>query len=124
LDSSFEAVQCAKQRYADFVKAGRAVFQEGVAASLPFTVNTVYFWPALEPGFREMRRVLSPGGRAAIGFLPRQHMERMGVPKDIFQTREVEEIEAALLNSGFTGVESARPSCETPWTIITAGLRG
>ncbi|MEO8924866.1 MAG: methyltransferase domain-containing protein, partial [Caldimonas sp.] len=61
------------------VSSGRAEFREGSVEALPFeaksfdkvrTVNAVYFWSLLAAGFAEIHRVLSPGGRAVIGFLP------------------------------------------------------
>lgn len=55
---------------------GRVQVLEGSAEELPLaddsvdalmTVNTVYFWPDLQAGFAEIARVLSPGGRLAVG---------------------------------------------------------
>ena len=94
----------AKAQYAGDVAAGRAEFREGTIEALPFeaasfdkvcTVNTIYFWRSLEVGFAEIHRVLTPGGRAVIGFLPKSHMDRMGMPRDIFTARATEDVVAA-----------------------------
>ena len=59
--------------------ADRLDLRGGLAESLPFddgvfdrvlTVHTTYFWPELEPGLREVRRVLRDRGRFVLGFRP------------------------------------------------------
>ena len=104
LDRSHDAVALANARFSDAVKAGRAEFREGNAEALPYgdgsfnkvsTTNTVYFWPSLERGFREIHRVISPGGRLAVGFLPKEYTDRMNMPTDIFTTRTPEDVTSA-----------------------------
>lgn len=129
LDRSQDAVNLANARFSTAVKAGRAQFRVGVVESLPFdsghftkvcTVNTVYFWKSLDQAFAEIFRVLAPQGRAAIGFLPKQWMDRLGMPSDIFTSRTLEEVRAALLGAGFRGVHAERPEAATPWNVMVA----
>jgi len=99
------------------------------AASLPFdeasfdkvlTVNTVYFLESLESSFREIHRVLAPGGTLAIGFLPKEWMDRMGMPADIFTCRTTEEVVAAIAQSGFCAVQPNEPFPESAWLVVIA----
>ena len=71
-------------------------------------------------GFKEIHRVLSPGGRVVVGFLPKERMDRMGVPTDIFTTRAPDDVIAALTKTGFKGVRLERPEPTTPWNVIVA----
>jgi len=131
VDRSQEMVKQAKAKFSKVVSAGRADFREGNVEDLPFealsfgkvcTVNTVYFWPSLDAGFAEIYRVLSPGGRLVVGFLPKERMERMGVPTDIFTLRTPEDVTAAILRVSFTDVRIERPDPTTPWNVVVATL--
>jgi SAM-dependent methyltransferase len=129
LDRSPDVVKRAGARFRAAVSAGRAEFRVGSIEQIPFsaesfsrvcTVNTVYFWQSLDAGCAEIFRVLSPGGRAIIGFLPREHMEKMGMPPDIFTTRTEDEVVAALQRSGFAAPEILRPTPQTSWAVASA----
>src|SRR5207244_9228003 len=102
---------------------------KGTVEALPFevssfekvcTVNTVYFWSSLDAGFLEIHRVLSPGGRVVVGFLPKERMGRLGMPIDIFTSRTPESVITALTSAGFTNVRVERPEPTTPWNVIVA----
>jgi ubiquinone/menaquinone biosynthesis C-methylase UbiE len=129
VDRSSAMVRRAQSRFHHAVAAGRAEFREGTVEEIPFasesigkvcTVNTIYFWKSLDAGFAEIRRVLSPGGRAVIGLLPREHMDRMGMPPDIFTTRAPDEVVSAMDRAGFLERESLRPAPSTPWNVMVA----
>jgi SAM-dependent methyltransferase len=129
VDLSPDVVRRASARFREPVTSGRAVFREGRVESIPFesgrfhkicTVNTLYFWRSLEAGLAELRRVLAQDGQLAIGFLPKQWMDRMGFPSDIFTTRTSEEVRSALTTAGFTRVRIERPTAETAWNVILA----
>lgn len=131
VDRSTEMVRRAAARFSKAVSTGRAIFREGNVEELPFgassfekvcTVNTVYFWSSLHAGFSEIHRVLSPGGRVVVGFLPKERMDRMGMPTDIFTSRTPEEVIAELVKAGFSDVHSERPDPTTPW-IVFVGTR-
>ena len=129
VDRSREMVRRANARFSEAVSAGRAIFREGNVEELPFevssfgkvcTVNTVYFWSSLDAGFAEIHRVLSPGGRVVVGFLPKERMDRMGMPKDIFTSRAPDDVIDALTRAGFSGVRIQRPEPTTPWNVLVA----
>ena len=129
VDRSLDMVKRAKAIFSDAVSSGRAEFRQGTVEALPFevssfgkvcTVNTVYFWSSLDAGFLEIHRVLSPGGRVVVGFLPKERMDRLGMPIDIFTSRTPESVIAALTSAGFTDVRVERPEPSTPWNVIVA----
>ena len=129
VDPSRDVVRHASARFAKTVAAGRAIFRVGCVEAIPFelaqfgkvcTVNTVYFWKSLDAGFSEIRRVLAPGGRVVVGFLPKEWMDRLGVPADIFTPRVPEDVIAAMNKVGFKGVRVERPHASTAWNVIVA----
>src|SRR5512139_3959801 len=129
LDRSHDVITWAKRRFSQQIDLGRADFYQGEVEALPFhastfdkvcTVNTVYFWNSLEAGFAEIYRVLKPRGRIAVGFLPKERMDRMGMPEDIFTTRSPREVIGAITQTGFKDVLSTRPEPHTPWNVVVA----
>jgi SAM-dependent methyltransferase len=132
VDRSEDMVTRAAAMYSGPMKAGRAAFRVGSVEALPFesgifkkvcTVNTVYFWSSLARAFAEIHRVLAPGGRAVVGFLPKQWMDRLRMPEDIFTARTSEEVIAATSAAGFEGVSVERPGAETAWNVIVGTRR-
>ena len=129
VDRSRDMVRRAKAMFSEAVSAGRADFREGNVEELPFeassfgkvcTVNTIYFWSSLDAGFAEIRRVLLPGGRVVVGFVPKERMDRMGMPADIFTSRAPDDVVAALRKAGFSDVRIERPEPTTPWNVLVA----
>ena len=118
VDRSDDVISWAKRRFSRQIRTGLADFRRGDVESLPFntaafdkvcTVNTVYFWSSLEAGFAEIHRVLKPRGRVAVGFLPKERMDLMGMPEDIFTARAPLEVVGALTKAGFRDTLIARP---------------
>jgi ubiquinone/menaquinone biosynthesis C-methylase UbiE len=129
VDRSQLVVDRASRAFAKAVNSNQADFKQGTVEAIPFdpgafdkacTVNTVYFWKSLEAGFKEIHRVLRPNGRLIVGFLPKEHMDQMKMPADIFTTRTPHEVISALTGSGFTGIRVERPKPATPWNVIVA----
>jgi arsenite methyltransferase len=129
VDRSDAMVARAAATFSDAVAAGRAAFHQGHVEALPFAaasftrvcaVNTVYFWTSLAAGFAEIHRVLAPGGRAVIGFLPKERMDRLAMPTDIFTTRAPADVVAALAEAGFQNVRIERPAPDIAWNVVVA----
>jgi ubiquinone/menaquinone biosynthesis C-methylase UbiE len=127
IDRSTEMVNRANIEFQAAVKSGRAVFDVGSVEALPYrpatfnkvsTVNTIYFWSSLESGLKEIHRVLVPGGRATIGFLPEKHMARMNMPKDIYTLHSTEKVIATARDAGFSDISVEWPDPE--WNVIVA----
>ena len=71
IDYSADSVEKARKVNARAIAAGRCTVQQASVAELPFEAEqfdavtafeTVYFWPELAQNFREVYRVLKPGG--------------------------------------------------------------
>jgi arsenite methyltransferase len=129
VDRSHDVIGWAKRHFARAIETGRADFRQGNVESLPFnesafdkvcTVNTVYFWTSLDAGFAEIYRVLKSGGRAIVGFLPKEKMDRMGMPTDIFTTRAPGDVVVAMRRVGFHDIRIERPTPETAWNVLVA----
>lgn len=72
------------------------------------TVNTVYYWPDLHGGLREIARVMKPRGRVAVGFRPRHSVRMMTLGSADFQSYEADEIVEAMCNTGFERLQVER----------------
>jgi ubiquinone/menaquinone biosynthesis C-methylase UbiE len=127
LDRSLDAVESARARFS--ATADRTDFRQGNVEAMPFaaasfdkalTVNTVYFWTSLDAGFSEIHRVLKPGGTVVVGFLPKEWMDTMKFPTDIFTSRAPEDLLAALARTGFTEARIERPNSTTRWNVVVA----
>ena len=125
-DRSPDAVAAAERRYARECDAGRARFIVAHVDNLPLpdaaftkalTVHTVYFWPSLSRGFDELHRTIKPGGFLAIGFLPKERMDPMGMPADIFTPRHPDELAVAANAAGFKS-ELRVPPGDAPWRVL------
>jgi len=100
----------ARSRFGGDVRSGRlrlasgslteTGFQDGSLDAL-ITVNTVYFITELDAACAELARVLRPGGRAVIGIGDPDVMAQLPFTSHGFTIRPVDEIAAALQNSGF-----------------------
>ena len=129
IDRSVDMVHWARRRFRRAVTSGRADFREGSVETIPFpaatfdkayTVNTVYFWRSLDEGFAELHRVLAPGGRAVIGFLPKPWMDPLGYPAEFFTARTTSDVVDAMHVCGFHDVHVTRPEPTTPWNVAVA----
>jgi ubiquinone/menaquinone biosynthesis C-methylase UbiE len=90
VDPSEEMVEQAKARNVKAIESGRVDLRCGSVESLPFegstfdkalAVNSMQVWPDAVAGLREMRRVMKPGGRIALGFTPYSGQSKSGLPE-------------------------------------------
>ena len=99
----------ARSRFGRDVQSGRLRLSSGSMTALPLddnsvdaliTLNTVYFISELDAACAELARVLRPGGRAVVGIGDPDVMARLPFAPHGFIIRRVDEIAAALQNSG------------------------
>lgn len=90
LDYSGEMIEQAMARNRRGVASGRVDLRRGSVENLPFendrfdkalAINSMQVWPDAIAGLREMRRVLKPGGRIALGFTPYSGQANRGLPE-------------------------------------------
>jgi hypothetical protein len=55
-----------------------------------------------------------------VGFLPKERMDRMGMPTDIFTSRAPDDVITALTRAGFSDARIERPEPTTPWNVLVA----
>jgi SAM-dependent methyltransferase len=76
VDLSEEMVERSRRRFRRDIAAGRARILHGSVDSLPLgteavdkacTLNSLYFWPDPSAAFRELARVIRPGGSLVLG---------------------------------------------------------
>jgi SAM-dependent methyltransferase len=118
VDPSDVMVREATKRNRQPVQAGRVQLLQGIAAELPFpdssftkalALHSIYFWPSVEDGLRELYRVLSPAGRLAIGVrMYDPHAGRLNPSRYGLTDDQVEDIKSALQHVGFRDVETQR----------------
>ncbi len=136
IDPSELMAEVAVRRNRKLVKERRAEIRVASAASLPFADNTfdkalcvhvIYFWNDLDTAFREIARVMKPGGRLALLF--RTNADEAAVsafPAEVYNFRALRDVIAPLEAAGFT-VDTREELCcdaRTPALLIAAKRRG
>lgn len=116
VDFSAAAVRAAMSTFRKPLSEGRLNLICADVADLPLrdglvqaicTTNTIYFWPDPLAALRSLRRVLSPGGRLAVGFSGAAKMRGYGnVTSHGFTLYEPERVEALLREAGFSHVST------------------
>jgi SAM-dependent methyltransferase len=126
-DPSDLMAEIAVTRNRPLVKAGKVKVMIASAADLPFTdaafdkalcVHVIYFWKDLQTSFRNIARVLKPGGRLVLVF--RTDADEAAVrafPAEVYSFRSLTVVKDSLREAGFAVEEPAEPR-RTPLLLI------
>lgn len=115
VDFSPDVVAEGQRIFADLIGAGRLTLMQGDVTDMPLrdglferisTMNTIYFWPDPERAAAELFRLLTPGGRLAIGYTGAEKMARYPLLTDDFTHVDADRVEALLRGAGFCEVRS------------------
>lgn len=68
------------------------------------TSNTIYFFEDPAVNFREIFRIVKPGGKLVVGFRDKAQMKDLPLSDDVFNAYTQDEVKTFLLNSGFLSV--------------------
>lgn len=113
IDYSEAMLRQALRRNTVAVRDGRVELRHGDVSELPYeneafdkayAIHSIYFWPDPLAALREMRRVLKPGGLAAISILSRDDMLKMGSRLPGFSLYSGKELVDILERAGFIDV--------------------
>jgi SAM-dependent methyltransferase len=112
------AMEMASKRNAEAISAGRVRLHRAAGGALPFeegafdkacTVATAYVIADPVAVFREMHRVLKPGGLAAVTFPIRENFMRFKPTRtEGFYLHELADLEAAFRDAGFVETRTER----------------
>jgi ubiquinone/menaquinone biosynthesis C-methylase UbiE len=116
VDPSDVMLRQATQRNQAAVASSKVELRCGSVESLPYSdaafdkvvaLHSLYFWPSLEQGLREITRVLVPGGLLVLGVrMKRSGVGRLNPSRYGLTDQAVAEIIATLSALGYTDVQT------------------
>jgi len=131
IDPSEVMVRLARRRLRRWIEAGRAEVSLAASSAIPhpdarfdaaLAVHVLYFWKDPIAELREIRRALRPGGRALLGYRPRDAESLAALPATVYALRSVDETEELLAKAGFTAIRSTEHSIGNSPFVCTEAL--
>jgi SAM-dependent methyltransferase len=132
IDQSEVMIRLARRRLRRWIEDGRAELSLSASSALPYpdarfdaalAVHVLYFWEDAIADLREIRRVLRPGGRALLGYRPRDAETLAALPATVYALRSVDETERLLVQAGFGQIRSTEHTIGKHSFVCTEGVR-
>ncbi|TDY20478.1 methyltransferase family protein [Paraburkholderia sp. BL6665CI2N2] len=117
IDISPTMIAAARSRNAAFVRDGRVRLETADVVAMPFSTasfdkavasNSTYFWPDLQAGLKEIRRVLRVEGTLVIAAITPEAAIEMPFAEYGFTVHDAAALEAACLAAGFDRIGITR----------------
>lgn len=118
LDPSDEMLRQAARRNNAAVGAGRVELRRGAVSVLPFpdgsftkacAIHSLYFWPSIDGGLRELHRVLASDGLLVLAVRMRREEAGVFEPSRYGLTdTQIDEVIATLASVGFRNITGER----------------
>lgn len=117
-----------RRRFPQELAARQLELSEAGVGAIPYederfdrvlTVQTIYFWPDVDAGLGEIRRVLRPGGMLLIATAAKEEMERRAWTEHGFRKFEDSELAGLVERAGFGEVSVERDGVR----VFTRGVR-
>jgi len=115
VDVSAAMVGHAEKRFQKAINAGKLELKCATAEHLPYpdkyfnkvcSTNSIFYWQNAELGFREIKRVLKPGGKIMLCFTNKTSLEAKSFAKHI-RLFEAEAVEQILGKFGFQDIKTS-----------------
>jgi ubiquinone/menaquinone biosynthesis C-methylase UbiE len=132
IDPSADMLRAASKRCRKHISQGRVALLSGNAEQTGFpdgffdkiyTVNTVYFWPSLGAGLREIRRILKPGGIFVNAVYSKEALDRLPATRRGYRKYAIKELENAGSANGFS-VEAREIKPRLAYCIVYRRMGG
>lgn len=103
----------ARRNFRSEIQSGRLEIAEASVSSIPFadnrfdkaaSINTLHFWPDPPSGFRELLRVLKPGGLLVVVTRPKEFLEKVRFTEHGFAVFTDAQMRELLQSAGFANV--------------------
>lgn len=132
IDFSEAMVAQAQKVNKHYIAQKRVKIQKGNCHNLPYgpesfdkvcTANTIYFWENPNAIFKEIFRVVKPGGKLVIGFRDTDQMKTLPLCEDVFHFYTGDDVKTFLSNAGFSHVRIEKKECQPFVSFCAVGRR-
>jgi arsenite methyltransferase len=115
VDVSDDILKHCRARFARPIKTGILDLQQAAVDALPYpnnhfskacSVNSLFYWPDLHQGIREIHRVLAPNGLFILTYTSRDDLDKRGFSSQFVHSFKDEEVIDVLRKEGFRDVLS------------------
>ena len=110
VDASAEIIQYCSARFNKKIRAGKLELRCATVTALPYpdghfskicSVNSIFYWPDLSDGIREIYRVLTSHGLLVLTFTSKQDLDQRGFSPDAVRSYEDKDVMNVLQKQGF-----------------------